>query len=184
MVGAEAIGRCWGDGLSKGDLVALRAIWRAATLATVASFDTWIAFSETRRLWGAVPVDISVEIVWRSAVSRATGGVAAGTGEGARHRGRWVQSGQPWNHAAEWRSGQSHQPVTTPPHSQDIAKSNRRGGNASRDSGSDGALNRHPGQRRRGSAKHATGAGLMTACYSPPRSLAAIRGRCRTKRPA
>ena len=37
-------------------------------VATVASFDTWPAFSRTRALWGAISVRISVDILWTSAV--------------------------------------------------------------------------------------------------------------------
>ena len=37
-------------------------------VATVASFDTWAAFSETRALWGMISMRISVNILWTSAV--------------------------------------------------------------------------------------------------------------------
>ena len=55
-------------GHAGGDLVARRAIWGGVTLATVASFDNSDCISETRRLWGAGSVDISVEILWTRAV--------------------------------------------------------------------------------------------------------------------
>lgn len=63
--------------------VALAADRGFATLATVAWLDTWAAFWKRAELWSAVSVDISVDILWKSAVfvHRRIGGVAAGTAE-------------------------------------------------------------------------------------------------------
>ena len=63
VVVAEGVGFVEGDGLPGGDLVAWQAIWSDVTVATVASFDTWAAFSGTRALWGAISMKISVDML-------------------------------------------------------------------------------------------------------------------------
>ena len=61
-----------------------------------------------------------------------------------------------------------HYPAVAAKRRKGVAECRRR----PRRSGSDGALNRPSSQRRRGSAKNAGDAGLMTAWYSAPQSLA------------
>ena len=76
-----------------GCLAAPRCSWRATrndvTLATVAWFDTWPAFSKTRRLWGAISVEISVDMLWTSAALMRSGEWPRRRGQGwARLAGR------------------------------------------------------------------------------------------------
>ena len=58
----------------------------AVTLATMASFDTWPAFSKTRRLWGAIPVEISMEMRGQARLSCNRRSGRGGGRDGGRAR--------------------------------------------------------------------------------------------------